>query len=121
MIEDDKDVHSAARQYKMIEPNLVAMRYKVPVWMVPFIGESEVVGYRFVASNYDYSNAKNVKYDLNIICNKIIHSSLWSIVYEDKRVNSIAFSSDKEKTTEAYVVRIKDWLDMLKHVSEEWA
>ncbi len=121
MIEDDKGIHSTARQYKLSEPELIAMRYRIPVWQLPFIGESEIIGYRFVASNYDYSNAKNSQYDLNIICNKIIHSSLWAIVYEGKRVDSIAFSSDKEKTTEAYVVKIKDWLDMLKYISEEWA
>ena len=118
MVEEDKEIHSSSRKHKMAEPELIAMRYKMPVWTLPFIGECENTGYRFIAADYDYENAKNAKYDLLFICNKIVHSSVWSIVYDGKRVDSLAFSSDKEKNAEAYVVKIDDWIAMLKYISE---
>ena len=55
------------------------------------------------------------------MCNKIIHSSIWSIVYDGKRMDSMAFSSDKEKTSEAYAIKLEDWLNMLQFVSNNAA
>lgn len=122
IIEDDKEIRAVSRKNKWEEPPLETMKYRIPVWQLPYIGEADPIGYNFVASDYDYESAKNVQYDLSIMCNKIIHSNIWSIVYDGrKRMDSIAFSSDKEKAKESYVIELKDWLNMLQFVSNNAA
>lgn len=121
IIEDEKEIRALSRKNKMKEPRLETLKAKVPVWRLPYKGEDEPIGYRFVSSDYNYDEADNRTYDLDFVCNKIIHSSIWSVVYENRSINGIAFLSDREKQKESYYICIKDWTNLLLHITTEEA
>ena len=119
IIEDDKEARAISRQYKWKEPPLEVMRKRVPVRKFPYNSEDGFVGHTVSASDYDNQNAENIQLDLDILCNKIIHSYIWSVVYSDKRVYGVAFASDKEKTKELYLLKIEDWLKVLQFCADK--
>lgn len=118
IVDDCKEARSISRQHKWKEPPLEVMHYRVPLKEYPYIGDG-FVAYRVTVEDYDYKNAKDIKMDLDQLCNKIIHSYVWSIVYSGKEVYGVAFASDKEKTDKLYLLRLSDWLDTLQLCIDE--
>ena len=118
IIDDCKEARSISRQCKWKEPPLTVMHYRAPLKEYPYTGDG-LVAYKVTVENYDYKNAKDIKMDLDQLCNKIIHSYVWSIVYSGRKVHGIAFASDKEKTDKLFVLKISDWIDVLQMCIDE--
>ena len=94
------------------------MRYRVPVLKYPFIGDEEWIYYNMAVEDYDYEKAEEIKLDLEKLCNKIIHSYIWTIVYSHGKVYGIAVASDREKAKEIYLLKLADWIEVIGFCSE---
>ena len=118
LIEDEKEARTITRENHWHEPPLRMMHYRVPVLKYPFIGDEDWVYYNMAVENYDYEKVEEIKLDLDILCNKIIHSYILTVIYSSKRVYGIAVASDKEKTKLIYMLKLTDWIDVVKFCSE---
>ena len=68
--------------------------------------------------DYDYEKVEGIKLDLGTLCNKIIHSYIWTVLYSRGKVYGIAVASDKEKAKGLYVLKLRDWIEVLRFCSE---
>ena len=118
IVDDCKEARSFSRQHKQKEPPLEVMRYRAPLKEYSYTGD-DFVTYRVSVEDYDYSKAKDIKMDLDQLCNKVIHSYVWSVVYSGKDVHGVVFASDKEKTDKLYLLKLSDWIDMLQYCIDE--
>ena len=121
IVEDDKDTRAEIRKLKLREPPLETLKLRVPVANYPFIGDEDFVLHKMIPDYYDYKKATEIKLDIDILCNKIIHSYVWSIVYSDisKKIYGVAFASDKEKNKELYLMKVEDWLKAVQFFTDK--
>ena len=117
LIENEKEVKAISRKNQWHEPPLQILHYRVPVLKYPFIGDEELVYYNMAVEDYDYEKAEEINLDLVTLCNKIIHSYIWTIIYSHGKVYGIAVASDKEKEKEIYVLQLRDWIEVLSFCS----
>ncbi|MBR5642439.1 MAG: hypothetical protein IKW92_09955 [Firmicutes bacterium] len=118
LIENEKEARTISRKNQWHEPPLQIMRYRVPVLKYPFIGDEEWIYYNMAVEDYDYEKAEEIKLDLEKLCNKIIHSYIWTIVYSHGKVYGIAVASDREKAKEIYLLKLADWIEVIGFCSE---
>lgn len=119
IIEDDKIARAEIRQNKMKEPGFELVKYRVPIRTYPFIGDELWISHKVSVEDYDNESAQEIKLDLDILCNKIIHSYIWSIVYLGKKTYGVGFASDKEKVEKLYLLKMSDWIDTLQFCINE--
>lgn len=117
LIENEKEVKAISRKNQWHEPPLQILHYRVPVLKYPFIGDEEWVYYNMAVEDYDYEKVEGIKLDLGTLCNKIIHSYIWTIVYSRGKVYGIAVASDKDKVKELYMLILWDWIEVLRFCS----
>ncbi len=71
---------------------------------------------------YDFSNPKKCSIQLKYLLEQIIHSYTFTpVLSEDvKKVEFILFHSDKERNKKTYQIRIDEYIEILKEVSNNY-
>lgn len=91
--------------------------YKIEVLRYPYINPSEPASPMMWAADYDSANCVQEKVKLRKICNSIIHSYVYNVLYQQHQkpqcMTYIGVASDFDKEKHVYVIFIKEWLDCL--------
>lgn len=119
VIDDDKEFATEATKINTEKLPLEVMNLKVPIKRIPFNGDKDFILHKFITDNYDYSKTEKIEMDINYICNQIIHSYVWSVVYSNKKLFGVLFASDTKKDKEIYLLKIEDWLEVLQFCVEK--
>ena len=69
---------------------------------------------------YDLLNSSEQNVSLNCICNQLIHSYVFELVFSDKGfIEGFFVSSDREKDQQLFYVDIKKWLRAINYVAND--
>lgn len=116
MIEAEKDAKAELKNTSLPMPALPLLGKKVPTWKYPYIGDIDFVVHRVWASDYNGTEAESYPMELEYVCNQIIHSYVWSVVYTPEKGTALGVmvSSDKYKTACAYLLLLDDWIETIR-------
>lgn len=98
--------------------------YKIPVIRYPYLNANEAASQTIWATDYDSANYEKETVELRKICNSLIHSYVYDVLYQiDKNKKSqymayVGVASDYDKEKHVYVVAIKDWIDCLLYLAK---
>ncbi len=121
MFEDEKGAETYISKKKSIPmPPLKLLKYKVKVTAYPFSGNKDFIINRVIPNNYNHENAIEEQIELNKLCNQIIHSYLWSVVYEREtfKICEVLFASDKAKSDVLYSLNLKEFIKAVEFCVE---
>lgn len=123
IVEDEKDAHKKIKVAGLFMPKLPVIKMSVPIKKYPHIDEE-----KFFANSHvflkDYNLEHGVEESASIwwVCNQIIHSYAWAIVYQkDEGVYGVLLASDQYKEEGICLLAIRDWVDVIRFVIEEAA
>ncbi|MBR4779838.1 MAG: hypothetical protein IK014_00595 [Lachnospiraceae bacterium] len=125
IIEDEKDVENTIKKHNQVDdekpwsiPELPIIKIKVPIIKYKYIAEDKFfVNSRVFIRDYDTKNSSGEHISLDCVCNQIIHSYAWQVVYKDmKNVHGVMMASDWYLEKEAYLVTVSDWIKVINTV-----
>ncbi len=125
VIEDEKDVEKTIEKYNQVGdektcsvPELPVIKIDIPVIKYNHIAEDKFfVNSRVFIEDYDTRNPSRENISLVRICNQIIHSYAWQIIYKDiKNVYAVMMASDIFLEKEVYLITVKDWIEAINNV-----
>ncbi len=128
VIEDEKDAEKTIEKHNQaVEeeswpiPGLPVIKINVPVIKYNYISEDKFfVNSKVFINDYDTNNASREHISLAHVCNQIIHSYAWEIIYKDKKnMYAVMMASDKFIEKEVYFITIKDWIEVINNVVRE--
>lgn len=122
MFEDEKGAETEFKKDPKLMPDLELLKHKVAVRVYPFTGDKNFIAPRVAPSNYDYEKTVIEEIELNKLCNQIIHSYIWSVAYEHtpkRKIHSVLFASDLEKTKVLYMLKPKDFIKAIDFCIEK--
>ena len=105
---------------KKIDNFLYLIDYKVKVLSYDYIGDGDYVCYNLDKSDYDFSNSISCDIAVNCVCNQIIHSVVFSVIYDfDKNtICGISVSSSNFKYKKMYLIKIEEYINLIDHAIE---
>lgn len=98
--------------------------YKIKVMRYPYINTNDPASQTMWAADYDSANYIQETVELRKICNSLIHSYVYDVLYQiDKNKKSqymayVGVASDYDKEKHVYVVSIKDWIECLLYLAK---
>lgn len=122
-IEDDKDAKPYFDEHGLAEQMLRILYYNVPVITYDYLPENEFVNKKCYPDYYDMENAEEMQLPLNQICNQILHSYKWAVLYESdfKGIDGVLFASDKYKEKYVFLLKTDDWINAIKFVIDNFS
>lgn len=119
IIEDEKRAFVVLKNIAPNMPPLPIMCKEISVWEYPYIGDSDYVPAAIWVEDYDFNNFEHYNMPLEHICNQIIHSYAWQIIYgKEYTILGIMVASDRYKGKSGFLIHLDDWLDVLKFCVE---
>lgn len=119
IVEDEKDAKAYFDERHSTEQYLKTLFYDVPVLKYHHIDEDKFfMNSKLFLSDYDTKNAEEGVLPLDQICNQLIHSYVWGIIHSStrKQIYGVMMASDHFMKTEAYLLKIDDWIDAIRFV-----
>lgn len=125
IIEDEKDAEKTVKKHNQAGdekpwaiPQLPVLKIKVPVRKYKYIAEDKFfVNSKVLISDYDTNNSSIDHISLEHICNQIIHSYAWQVIYIEKIiVYGVMMASDRFLEKEAYLITVKEWIKVINTV-----
>ena len=123
IFEDEKDAEKNIKAAGLFMPKLPIIKMSVLVRKYPHVDED-----KFFANSHvflkDYNLECGVEESVSIswVCNQIIHSYAWAIVYQkDKGVYGVLLASDRFKEEGICLLAIHNWVDVITRVVAEAA
>lgn len=98
--------------------------YQIPVIRYPYLNTNEAASQTIWAKDYDSANYVQETVELRKICNSLIHSYVYDVLYRienNKKARHMAYigvASDRDKEKYIYVISIQDWLQCLLYLSQ---
>ena len=119
MIEDEQDFWSETHKKTKKAPKYPNLQYDLPVYESAFIGDEALFSHKVLSANYSKGTRKMI--EGRLICNSIIHSYTWSILYSPEKRGAVYFAtaSDREKMQILYYVKLDDWMDYIKYCRDK--
>lgn len=123
IVDDEKDAEKVSENSALPMPRLPILKIRVKVKHYDHIDEKKFfMVSRFFPQDYDFEKEKEGEEPLNHICNQIIHSYSWSVVYLNrKNIYGIFFASDVFKEKGIFFLTISEWLSVLQEVIDKAA
>lgn len=101
------------------EPEFSVLDEKFKTIKYPYVGGKEFIGFALFAENYNMAGKETELLLLEHVCNSIIHSYVWGLVWRDRReIAAFGVASDRYKEECLYLVMLDDWLGMLEVLFE---
>ncbi|MBQ0014340.1 MAG: hypothetical protein KBS82_03355 [Oscillospiraceae bacterium] len=119
IIEDEKDVKPFFDECSESEKYLKTLFYDVPVVKYNHVGDGDLfINSKVIIEDYDTKNAEKETVHLSMVCNQLIHSYVWSLIYcyNGKRIFGFMVASDNLKEKEALFIKIDDWINVIHFV-----
>jgi hypothetical protein len=125
VIEDEKDAEKTIEKHNQsvdentwLTPEFAVIKIDVPVIIFKHIADDKFfVNSRVFIEDYDTYNPSRENISLVRICNQIIHSYAWEVIYQDKKnVYGVMMASDFFLEKEVYFITIKDWIEAINNV-----
>lgn len=120
MFEDEKHYENLCVKNKHPQPRFELLKYKVEVRVSPFCGDKDFIFEQLIPGDYDFKQSKTEKVGLNFLCNQIIHSFKWSVVYfrNSRKVYGFSVASDKESDKNVYLFEINEFIKVMEFCIE---
>lgn len=120
IVEDEKDAERVIRDSGLFMPSLPIIKISVPVKKYPHVNEDKFFSNSCVfLKDYDLDNGMEESVPLAWVCNQIIHSYAWGIVYQKvKGVHGVLLASDRFKEEGICYLNISDWVTTIKYIIE---
>ena len=109
--EDEKDAEKKITGLQVQAPPFPILKITVPVRCYRHIDEEKLFANSVVfLEDYDMSRVEDKNISLFQVCNQIIHSYAWAIVYQRSRhIYGVLIASDRFKDDGIYLLTISDW------------
>lgn len=121
MFEDEKEVDTIYNRGEITHrPALKILDCKALVKEYPFTGDKSFIIDRPVPENYEGGEIKIVELKLNELCNQILHSFIWAVVYSSdlSEACGLMFASNNYKDKKLYVLDLDEWIKVLEYCIE---
>lgn len=120
MFEDEKHYEKLCMKHRHPLPPFKLLKYEVEVKNCPFCGDKDFIIEQLIPENYDFKQSKTEKIELNFLCNQIIHSFVWSVVYyqNTRKIYGFAVASDRESNKNIYLFEIKEFIKAVEFCVE---
>ncbi len=120
--EDDKDAKPFFEEHSMAEQVLKTLYYNVPVLTYDYLPTDDFINKKCFPEYYDIENSEEMQLPLDRVCNQIIHSYKWGILYEpnSRGIHGVLFASDRFKGKCVYLLRIEDWINAIQFVIDNY-
>lgn len=118
IIEDERRAAETLKKVTTNLPPFSITHKEILVWKYSYIGDMDCVPEAIWTEDYVL---KDSAYPMSLehICNQIIHSYVWQILYGGKHgVFGIMVASDRYKRESGFLLQLNDWLDALKFCVE---
>lgn len=121
--EDEKDAEKTCEKNNLPMPRLPVLKINVLLKQYNHINEDKFFMLsRVYLQDYDMNNEIVKSESLYNVCNQIIHSYIWGLVYlNGKHVCGALMASDRFKDTGVFYLTINEWTDVIQKVIEEAA
>lgn len=120
MFEDEKHYEKLCMKHRYPLPPFKLLKHEVDVSVSPFCGDEDFVFERLLPEDYDFKQTKVEKVGLNFLCNQIIHSFKWSVIYfqNSRKVYGFAVASDQESKKNVYIFEINEFIKAVEFCIE---
>ena len=119
--EDEKDAERAIEKVQLPMPPLPIIKICIPVKRYRHIDPDKFfVNTRVLLEDYDLQHAESDQLYLSQVCNQIIHSYTWAVVYSGKRyIYGVLVASDREKEKDNILLSVADWINAIQDVIDK--
>lgn len=120
LFEDEVDAKKEFQNSGYSMPELELLHFELPALEYPFDGEEDFILHKFIPDNYK-AGSRSITVEAKSICNSIIHSCVWNLVYSDAKRGTVGFltASDWEKNKKLYFIKISDWIGYINYCKEK--
>jgi len=93
----------------------------IPVTITPFSGKFvNQMNRDSVDTLYDHASGTTVSISLRTLCNQIIHSFVFTFCFsQSDQMEGFVVSSDYEKEKKLFYLDLRDYINLLRRVSED--
>ena len=121
IVEDEREIEDICKVANALPPSLPVIKISVPINRINHIDERKMfANSRVFLQDYDTENAIKEEVPLSFVCNQIIHSYAWALVYlNGKKIYEVLFASDVKKEKAIYALVIRDWADVIQKVIDK--
>lgn len=121
-IENEKDAKSYVEKRGDATQILKTLYHNVPVVAYDFLPDSAFRNRKCYPDYYDMENAEIIDLELVKVCNQIIHSYRWALLYESgfTGVYGALFASDKYKDKRIFLLSIENWINAIQFVIDNY-
>lgn len=121
IVEDEKDAEGTVKKHQWPKPALPILKITVPIVRYQHTDKDNFfANSRVFLDDYDMKNGQADDLPLMQICNQIIHSYAWAVVYQGKNgIYGVLLASDREKETDIILLTVSDWINAIQRVIKE--
>lgn len=121
IVEDEREAEDVCKTTNALPPPLPVIKINVPINRINHIDERKLFANSCVfLQDYDTENVVKEEVPLSFVCNQIIHSYAWALVYlNGRKIYEVLFASDIKKEKEIYALVIRDWADVVQKVIDK--
>ncbi len=115
--EDEKEAEVELSKTSLPLPALEILKIKVKVFRYKHVDQDKFfVNSRVILSDYDTKNAIEGEISLFEVCNQVIHSYVWGVVYSGKPIYGVLLASDWKKEKEVLLLPVNEWIKVIDEV-----
>lgn len=117
IVEDERDVKKVVEKSKLpFSPPFPVIKISVPIQKYTHVDENKFfMNSKVFLQDYNLENAENIELPLADVCNQIIHSYSWSVVYwNSKFIYEVLMASDLFKEKGIYALTIQNWIEVIQ-------
>ena len=118
LMEDEIDAKKQYKQSTFSTPELPLFHYDLPVVEYAFNGDKDFILHNVITDYYNAGN-RSVTVEAKTICNSIVHSYIWNLACNNKRIVGFLTASDYDKEKKLYFVKLRDWIDCINCFKEK--
>lgn len=114
LVEDEKIAKKEIENTEVIKLEFALINYKISVIEYEFVGDKNFI-LLHVITDYYKGKSEYKKVDANLICNSIIHSYIWDLVFiKNTKDMGFCVASDRFKEKILYMVRLSNWIKYIE-------
>lgn len=96
-----------------------ADEWSLQIEKYPTLREFNRIHHFVEEGSHDWENGQNVTVKAKNVCNWLIHSYVFALLFDNGAVTSFAVSSDFDRNEILYVIDLNDWIKYMEFVASD--
>ena len=97
-----------------------ADEWQVQIEKYPALKEFNKIHHFVDEDSHDWENGRGITVQAKNICNWLIHSYVFTLIFENGIVASFAVASDFDRNDSLFVIKLADWIKYMEFVASDY-